>query len=154
MDIRRVLNDSLEQVNFDGVVDNIVGQYSDALYRGGVCSFAQCFITHDGYDRHGPKSNLYDLMIGYSIDVVDSNDDTRVIDTMYMVDTWHAEQWHTKHEVVTFYQTGGYRVNETSYNRLIIMNTGDNVDLNDYSGFYSLRDNIIILEQTYYDDNY
>lgn len=47
-------------------------------------------LSHDGYDRYGPKSNLYDYIMWYKIK-----------DTYY-IDMWHTEQWYTKGEKLIY----------------------------------------------------
>jgi hypothetical protein len=50
----------------------------------------QTFVSHDGHDRYGPKSNLYDYLVWYKKD------------NKYFIDIWHTEQWYTKYEKIQY----------------------------------------------------
>ena len=73
----------------DGIItyDNINTHYSNHPIKDLIC--VKSWLEHDGYDMHGPKSNLYDIVIVYN-----KPDSEEVI-----VDKWHAEYWYTEEEV-------------------------------------------------------
>jgi len=77
----------------------------------------ECRVGHDGYDKLGAKSNLFDVYVFYrkvgegdgAGDAAGGDgdaaagsgcgDDAEKSVNIYM-DIWHAEQWYTKNEVV------------------------------------------------------
>jgi len=76
----------------DGIItyDNINTHYSNHPIKDLIC--VKSWLEHDGYDMHGPKSNLYTIVIAYK--KPDSED--------VVVDNWRAEYWYTEEEV-SFY---------------------------------------------------
>jgi hypothetical protein len=48
--------------------------------------YCKYHVSHDGYDKHGPKSNLYDYYI-----IVNENGD-------YIFYSFHKERWYTEND--------------------------------------------------------
>jgi hypothetical protein len=73
----------------DGIItyDNINTHYSNHPIKDLIC--VKSWLEHDGYDRYGPKSNLYTIEIAYK--KPDSED--------VIVDKWRAEYWYYEEEV-------------------------------------------------------
>lgn len=90
------------------------------------------FVGHDGCDRWGYKSNLYDLYVWFTDG------------TNYYVDNWHSEQWYTKNENLSFYIARKYCVTEvgfeTSYKRTIEDDVGCYYNLFDKDAIISYDD--------------
>ena len=63
-------------------------------------------LGHDGYDCHGPESNLWDLEVIY----IDNNDN----DNKLYRDWWHAENWFHpgKEEQFELYKTLIFDIND------------------------------------------
>ena len=63
----------------------------------------ECRVGHDGYDKMGAKSNIFDVYVFYR-----KNGDTAGIgdaagngdDVNIYMDIWHAEQWFIKNEII------------------------------------------------------
>jgi hypothetical protein len=68
------------------VFEKLVKEYSIILFNESV--------NHDGYDEHGPKSNLYDLRL-----VLWKND-------QYYKAFYHYEQWYHKNERLEYVLLG------------------------------------------------
>ena len=57
-------------------------------------------LSHDGYDREGPQSNLFDLYVIYN----ESN--------KYYMDVWHREDWFVEIEVEPYQLCERFVVNK------------------------------------------
>ena len=67
--------------------DSINNYYKKKPIHKLIC--AKHWLHHDGYDRYGPKSNLYEIVIAH----VSTNSDNVI------VDHWHAEYWFREDNV-------------------------------------------------------
>ena len=70
--------------NDNGIYQNIISKYFNGrdLKNDYDKLFFKLYTDHDGYDRDGPQSNLYDLVISYK-----SNGEL-------IKDIWHREYWY------------------------------------------------------------
>lgn len=129
--------------------NKIIKEYSGVAYKNGACDMMHCFVDHDGYDRYGPKSNLFDLIICYSLDVVDCDENgnyNKVIQKMHYVDVWHTEQWYTKDEVLVFDKMYSYYVSPKSYDALLSMKDKHELE---YKRITRIVDDLDIIEREY-----
>lgn len=51
--------------DIDVLCKSIQETYMQDTYANIDIGHARCFMNHDGYDKYGPKSNLYDLYVFY-----------------------------------------------------------------------------------------
>ena len=58
--------------NIDECLKSMREKYSQDQYSAYEFVFTKCFVDHDGYDRYGPKSNLYDLYVFFKRKSVDA----------------------------------------------------------------------------------
>jgi hypothetical protein len=144
--------------DIDVLCKSIQETYMQDKYANIDIGHARCFMNHDGYDKYGPKSNLYDLYVFYKNDDVklsqeqgkeeaehcESDDDKMV--NIY-VDVWHAEQWFIKNERVMFYRERTYRITEDTFDWFI-----ENSSTYGISGGYHIFDELNIIDKVEYDD--
>ena len=114
--------------NIDECLKSMREKYSGQRYSAYEFVFTKCFLDHDGYDRYGPKSNLYDLYVFFKRKSVDVGDDDGVDDDTHAnsgcgekiqryinVDIWHAEEWYTKGEKVILYPSHSYSIRKETF---------------------------------------
>lgn len=69
-------------------------------------------VSHDGYDREGPQSNLFDLSVLYCSQ------------GNYYLDQWHREDWFCLKEPEPYSLFARYRLEESLVEKLV--NSTDN----------------------------
>ena len=78
---------SCKEEQWRSIYSNINSYYKENNISNIVC--VESCLTHDGYSKHGPDSNIYDIYIVYK-----SRDPEN-----FIVDNWHAEYWYREDEV-------------------------------------------------------
>lgn len=64
----------------------IISDFIEETLKNKKVVYCKHYVSHDGYDKHGPKSNLYDYYI-----IVNENDD-------YIFYSFHKEQWYRNND--------------------------------------------------------
>lgn len=143
--------------DIDALCNPIQETYAQEKYAEIDIGHVRCFMNHDGYDKYGPKSNLYDLYVFYKDDGQKlnqhGNDDMEHCESHHdkivniYVDVWHAEQWFIKNERVIFYRQRTYRITQDTFDWFI-----ENSSTYGISGGYHIFDESNILDKVEYDD--
>ena len=97
IDIQKYFNDDYNVDRLD--YSNIIDYYSDKK-----CVYIHESLYHDGCDRYGPKSNLYDLEIIY------------IKDGKKISDWWHRENWFESKTPEPYYKCSSGEVDLASFN--------------------------------------
>lgn len=108
--------------NIDECLKSMREKYSQDQYSDYEFVFAKCFLDHDGYDRYGPKSNLYDLYVFFkrksgatTTEIGNVGGCRKDVQEHINVDIWHAEQWYTKGEKVILYPSHSYSIRKETF---------------------------------------
>ena len=94
--------------------------------------FIEEYISHDGCDKYGPKSNILDLFI------------IEKIDNSYIFNNYHLEKWYTPHDDKEYYFSNKNDIHDCKLNdmRQIIERINKNTDIE----FKSLLENMYLLK--------
>ena len=78
---------SCKEDEWKNMYSNINSYYKENIIKNLVC--VESCLTHDGYSKHGPDSNIYDIYIVHK----------SLGPENFIVDNWHTEYWYREDEV-------------------------------------------------------
>ena len=94
--------------------------------------FIEEYLSHDGYDRYGPKSNILDLFI------------IEKIDNSYIFNNYHLEKWYTPQDDKEYYLLNKNNIQDCRLGDMKQMIENKNTNAN--AEFKSLLENMYLLK--------